>query len=158
MVIEAAQGELAGFNPVHMSESLAEADDPVELSARSVRRIPTEAGLRAPRTRRRRRHHARRERMAASGTLLQTDGSTEDWLEDRGPRLTLVGGIDDATSAITGATFRTVEDAAGYFAMLTQTVQGRSGLSCRPIALSIGSPPLKRAGAARSARRSRLWR
>lgn len=34
--------------------------------------------------------------------LLQTDGSRHDWLEDRGPRLTLVAAIDDATGIITG--------------------------------------------------------
>jgi hypothetical protein len=122
-VIELAQGPLAGFNPVHMSEALAETEDPIDLSARTVRRILAGAGLRPPRTRRRRRHHERRERMAQSGMLLQTDGSTDDWLEDRGPRLTLVGGIDDATSAVTGATFRAAEDAAGYFLMLTETVR-----------------------------------
>jgi len=40
-------------------------------------------------------------------------------MEGRGPWLTLVGGIDDATSRVTGATFRPAEDAAGYFAMFT---------------------------------------
>jgi transposase InsO family protein len=122
-VVEAASGSLAGFNPVHMSECLAEADEPIEVSARTVRRILVQAGLRPPRTRRRSQRHDRRERMAQAGILLQTDGSTHDWLEDRGPRLTLVGGIDDATSAITGATFRAAEDAAGYFLMLTETVR-----------------------------------
>ena len=122
-VVEAASGSLAGFNPVHMSECLAEADEPIEVSARTVRRILVQAGLRPPRTRRRSQRHDRRERMAQAGMLLQTDGSTHDWLEDRGPRLTLVGGIDDATSAITGATFRAAEDAAGYFLMLTETVR-----------------------------------
>jgi len=121
-VVEAAQGSLVGFNPVHMSECLAEANEPIELCARTVRRILTEAGLRPPRTRRRTAHRDRRERMAQAGLLLQTDGSTHDWLEDRGPRLTLVGGIDDATSTITSAGFRVAEDAAGYFAMLTETV------------------------------------
>jgi len=38
-----------------------------------------------------------------------------------------VGGIDDATSRVTGATFRAAEDAAGYFTMLAQTAH-RHGL------------------------------
>ncbi len=63
--------------------------------------------------------------------LLQADASRHDWLEGRGPLLTLVGGIDDATSAITGAVFREQEDAAGYFLMLHQTIR-RRGL---PLAL-----------------------
>ena len=29
--------------------------------------------------------------------LLQVDGSRHDWLESRGPRLTLFGAVDDAT-------------------------------------------------------------
>ena len=46
---------------------------------------------------------ARRERMPQAGMLLQVDGSRHDWLEGRGPWLTLVGGIDDATGLVTGA-------------------------------------------------------
>ncbi len=63
--------------------------------------------------------------------LLQTDGSKHDWLEERGPELTLVGGIDDATGTVTGGRFRAAEDAAGYFEMLVQTIR-RHGL---PLAL-----------------------
>jgi hypothetical protein len=52
--------------------------------------------------------------MPQEGLLLQTDGSRHDWLEGRGPRLTLVGAIDDATGRMTAATFRDQEDLAGY--------------------------------------------
>jgi hypothetical protein len=55
--------------------------------------------------------------------LVQADGSRHDWLEGRGPVLTLVGAIDDATSAFTGAIFRPQEDAAGYFLVLGQMVR-----------------------------------
>jgi hypothetical protein len=60
--------------------------------------------------------------------LLQTDGSRHDWLEGRGPWLTLIAYIDDATNAVSGATFRDEEDAAGYF------------LGLREICLSQGIP------------------
>jgi hypothetical protein len=63
--------------------------------------------------------------------LLQVDGSRHDWLEGRGPVLTLVGGIDDATGMFTGATFRAQEDAAGYFSVLAQT----SAAYGQPVAL-----------------------
>ena len=43
-------------------------------------------------------------------------------LEGRGPYLTLVGGIDDATGLVDGATFREQEDAQGYFQVLRQVV------------------------------------
>lgn len=131
-VVELARTTYAGFNPVHLAECLAEdPDDPLVLSARTVRRILAAAAVIPPRTRRRERGHPRRERMAREGMLLQTDGSRHAWCEDRGPWLTLVGGIDDATGAVTGATFRAAEDAAGYFAMLTVTAR-RHGL---PLAL-----------------------
>jgi hypothetical protein len=55
--------------------------------------------------------------------LLQTDGSRHHWLGDRGPRLTLVAAIDDATGVITGATFREQEDAAGYLIVLRDTIR-----------------------------------
>ena len=71
-------------------------------------------------------HRSRRDRMSRAGLLLQMDGSRHDWLESRGPILTLVGGIDDATSRVTGATLRLAEDAASCFTMLTQTTEGHN--------------------------------
>jgi hypothetical protein len=32
--------------------------------------------------------------------MLQVDGSHHDWLEGRGPRLVLVGAVDDATGEL----------------------------------------------------------
>jgi len=131
-VVDLAATTYAGFNPVHFAECLADDPEaPLVLSARTVRRILAGAGVSPPRTRRRAPGHRRRERMPREGMLVQTDGSRHDWLEGRGPWLTLVGGIDDATGRVTGATFRAAEDAAGYFAMLTATAR-RHGL---PLAL-----------------------
>lgn len=126
-VVELARTTYAGFNPVHLAECLAEEAEPLVLSPRTVQRILAGAGVIPPRSRRRTAGHRRRERMPRAGMLLQTDGSRHDWLEGRGPWLTLVGGIDDATSAVSGATFRAAEDAAGYFLMLTATAH-RHGL------------------------------
>jgi hypothetical protein len=92
----------------------------IVLSARTLRRILGEAGLPAVRTRRSRGHRTRREPMSQAGLLLQVDGSRHDWLEGRGPWLTLVGGIDDATGIVTGAIFREQEDTAGELVVLTQ--------------------------------------
>lgn len=119
-VVELATTTYAGFNPVHLAETLAEEVD-LLLSARTVRRVLVAAGVPVVRTRRPRKHRSRRERMPRAGMLLQVDGSRHDWLEGRGPMLTLVGGIDDATGVFTGATFRLQEDAAGYFSVLAQT-------------------------------------
>jgi hypothetical protein len=56
--------------------------------------------------------------MAQAGLLVQGDGSPHPWLGDRGPGLTLVGGIDDATGTITSAVFRETEDGIGYLRLL----------------------------------------
>jgi len=130
-LVELAVTRYTGFNPVHLAETLAEEEPAFAVSARTVRRVLAGAGLTPSRTRRSPRHRSRRERMPRPGMLLQADGSRHDWLEGRGPMLTLVGGLDDATGELTGATFREQEDAAGYFLMLAQTAR-RVGL---PLAL-----------------------
>jgi len=50
--------------------------------------------------------------------LLQTDGSEHAWVEGRGPRLCLIGAIDDATGKVPYALFQEHEDARGYILML----------------------------------------
>ena len=47
------------------------------------------------------------------------------------PWLTLVGAIDDATSTVTGASFRAAEDAAGYFTMLDRDGPPATGCPAR---------------------------
>lgn len=122
-LVALATTEFAGFNPVHLAETLAE-EDHAELgvSPRTIRRIMAEAGRALPRTRRPARHRSRRERMPRAGMLLQVDGSRHDWLEGRGPMLTLIGAIDDATGIVTAATFREAEDAAGYLEVFRRTI------------------------------------
>jgi transposase len=129
-VRELAQGRYDGANDSHLAELLAEAEG-IVISRVSVRRILRGAGIASPRRRRSPRHRSRRDRMPQAGMLLQTDGSRHDWLAERGPRLTLVAAIDDATGIITGATFREQEDAAGYLTVLRQTIR-RHGI---PLAL-----------------------
>jgi hypothetical protein len=55
--------------------------------------------------------------------LLQIDASRHDWLEGRGPWLSLVGGIDDATGLVPWACFREHEDAQGYFQLFREVVR-----------------------------------
>ena len=96
----------------------------IQISRSSVRRLRQEAGLSSPRKRRAPKHRSRRERYPRRGMLLQIDGSDHDWLGDRGPRLTLIAAIDDATGEIPFALFRLEEDAAGYFLLLRKIVEG----------------------------------
>lgn len=103
-IVELAQGKYRGFNDHHLSEKLAEVEG-ITVSREAVRQLLRGEGLASPRTRRPPRHRARRVRRAAEGMLLQVDGSSHDWLEGRGPALTLVGAIDDATGQVPWAVF-----------------------------------------------------
>jgi transposase len=123
-LFELASTTYAGANRAHLADLLAEREG-IAVPERTLRRVLAEAGLPAARTRRPRGHRTRRERMSQAGLLLQVDGSRHDWLEGRGPWLTLIGGIDDASGHVTGGTFRDQEDAAGYFEMLRQTALGQ---------------------------------
>jgi transposase len=126
-IVNLAEGDAyRGVNDSHLTELLAEREG-IGLSRPSVRRILRAAGVRSPRTRRAPRHRSRRERMPREGMLLQVDGSRHDWLEGRGPWLTLVGAIDDATGAFVAGTFRDQEDTAGYLRLL-RDVASRHGL------------------------------
>ncbi len=94
-------------------------------SSRSRPDDPADPGrcrARAAADRRSPRDRSRRERMPRAGMLLQVDGSRHDWLEGRGPVLTLIGAIDDATGIVSAATFRAAEDAAGYLEVFRRTV------------------------------------
>jgi transposase len=125
-VVALAQGRYAGCNDTHLAELLAEHEG-IVLGRVTVRRILRSAGIASPRRRRPPRHRSRRERMPQEGLLVQLDGSRHDWLEGRGPWLTLVGAIDDATGTVPAATFREQEDAAGYLELL-RTIVRRKGI------------------------------
>jgi hypothetical protein len=60
--------------------------------------------------------------------MIQVDGSPADWLEGRGSRLCLMGGIDDATSKVVHGRFWFTESANGYLFMF------------RDIAITYGIP------------------
>lgn len=129
-VVQLAREEYADYNDRHFAEELAERHD-IVLSVPTVRRLRRAAGLGSPRKRRAPRHRRRRERYPQAGMLLQVDGSKHDWLEGRGPWLTLHAAIDDATNEVVWAVFREEEDATGY-ALLLHHISQTHGL---PLAL-----------------------
>lgn len=118
-VVELARSRYRGVNDSHLSELLAE-DEGIVIGRSSLQRLLRRSGLGPTRRRRSPRYRSRRERMPQAGLLVQIDGSPHDWLEGRGPRLTLVGAIDDATGAIVAATFAPVEDGRAYLTILKQ--------------------------------------
>lgn len=121
-VVNLVREKYRGFNDHHLTELLRERHD-ILLSRSTVRRLRQEVGLASPRKRRAPKHRSRRERYPRRGMLLQIDGSDHDWLEGRGPGLTLIAAIDDATGEIPFALFRDEEDAAGYFLLLRRIVE-----------------------------------
>ena len=125
-ICELARTTYRGYNDTHLAEALAE-DEGIAVGRSSLRRLLRAEGLASPRRRRPPRYRSRRERMAQAGLLVQVDGSHHDWLEGRGPTLTLVGGIDDATGVVVGATFRDAEDGVGYLTVLREMAR-RHGL------------------------------
>jgi hypothetical protein len=110
----------AGFNDVHLTEKLQELHAP-PVSRATVRRIRLALGRASPRRRRAPQHRSRRPRAPAMGQLVQLDASPCAWFEDRGPRATLHGLIDDATSLPLALWFRPTEDLHGYTTVLGQT-------------------------------------
>ncbi len=112
-IVELARGKYHGFNDHHLTEKLKE-QEKIELSREKVRRILRSEGISTPRKRRASKHRSRRERRQAEGMMLQVDGSPHDWLEGRGPRLCLIGAIDDASGKVPRAFFAQAESSWGY--------------------------------------------
>ncbi|HMI50235.1 MAG TPA: ISNCY family transposase [Candidatus Saccharimonadales bacterium] len=118
-VVALARGKYQGFNDHHLTEKLKEQEQ-IELSREKVRRILRAEGIASPRKRRGIKHRSRRERRASEGMMLQVDGSPHDWLQGRGPRMCLIGAIDDATNKVMGALFVQAESSWGYFHLFSK--------------------------------------
>ena len=121
-VVKLASNGYAGANHSHFTELLREREG-IDLSRPTVRRILVRAGIGSPRSKRSQQHRFRRRRMPQEGVLVQIDGSEHPWLEDRGPKLTLLIAVDDATGTVAQAVFRTTEDTRGYLVLLEGLVR-----------------------------------
>lgn len=116
-ILELARTRYVGFNDRHLCEKLCEVEG-FSLGRETLRRLLRSAGIGSPRKRRAPRHRQRRLARAREGEMLLLDGSLHYWLEDRGPQLTLLGFLDDATRKVPVAEFFLTEDAYGYFRLL----------------------------------------
>jgi transposase len=114
-ILELARGKYLGFNDSHLCQKLR-SEENLEVSRETVRRILRAAKLASPQKRRARQYRARRLRRPRFGMMVLTDASRHDWLQGRGPELTLIGFQDDATSQILSAHFQLeAENTVGYF-------------------------------------------
>jgi len=109
------------FGPTFAAEKLSEHEG-ISVSAETVRRLQIRLGLWRPKARRAKRVFCVRERRSRFGELIQIDGSVHDWLEGRGPRMTLIVFIDDATGVLTGLRFAPAETTRAYVETLRDHV------------------------------------
>jgi transposase len=120
---ELLQTTYRDVNDCHAAEKLREVEG-LRLSRASVQRLRRALGLPAKHRRRPRQYRARRTPEARMGALVQLDASWFDWLEGRGPAMTLHGAIDDATGTVLTLVFRPTEDLHGYATLLHQLGTG----------------------------------
>lgn len=108
--------EIKDINDTDLAE-LLEREEKLKISRQSLRQILRLAGI-APKLKRRKVvHRSRRPRKEAYGMMIQIDASIHDWLEGRGPKLSLVGGKDDATNVV-WASFGEAESTWAYFHLM----------------------------------------
>ena len=88
------------FGPTFAAEKLLECEG-IKISDETLRRWLIEGGFWKKR-RKRSCFRQWRPRRSCFGQMIQMDGSHHDWLEGRGPKLVLMGYIDDATNTVYG--------------------------------------------------------
>ncbi len=118
LILSLARGKYQGFNDSHLAEKLR-FEENLSVSRETVRRILRAAKLASPQKRRPRKYRSRRPPRPRFGMMALTDASRHDWLEGRGPELTLIGFQDDATGQILAAHFQLeAENTLGYLRAL----------------------------------------
>jgi hypothetical protein len=118
LILNLARGKYQGFNDSHLAEKLRNEEN-LSVSRETVRRILRAAKLASPQKRRPRKYRSRRLPRPRCGMMVLTDASRHDWLQGRGPTLTLIGFQDDATRQILAAHFQLeAENTVGYLRSL----------------------------------------
>ncbi len=121
----------ADFPPTLACEKLVE-EDGFRVSRETVRQWMVEEGLWQAKRQKKAQVHQTRPRRPRTGELVQIDGSPHAWLEERGPRSSLVAFVDDATSMVLAARFWPSETTEAYMRTLGEDYLPRYGL---PVAL-----------------------
>jgi hypothetical protein len=129
LTMEIVKERYADFGPTLAVEKLRE-NHACLVSRETLRKWMIEDGLWKDRKHRLPPVHQPRHRRERVGELVQIDGSRHYWFENRGPEVTLIAYIDDATSRIQHAAFVPSESTLDYMRE-TQAYIERHG---RPIA------------------------
>ena len=104
---------MKGFGPTLMAEKLG-IKKGILLSKETVRQLMIESDVWKVKSKKKEEPHYSRPRRKCRGELVQIDGSEHAWLEDRGPKATLLVYVDDATSEILAAEFVPEESFFSY--------------------------------------------
>lgn len=119
-VIGLALGKYRDINDTHLCEILSKAEG-IVMGRETLRGILRKEGIPSKRKVKRRKYRSRRERKEAFGMMLQLDASPHDWLQGRGPWLTLLGAKDDATGYV-WAHFEKAETTWGYLDLMGEVI------------------------------------
>ncbi len=119
-VLQLSRKVYGEFNDQHFTEKLAE--EGIEISRETVRKMRRTAGIGPKRKRRGQKHRKRRERRAQEGWMVLWDGSPHPWFGPDLPPCCLMAAMDDATGAILAARFFVFEGTEGYLWLLRQIV------------------------------------
>ena len=119
-VIGLALGKYRDINDTHLCEILGKTER-IAIGRETLRSLLRKAGIPSKRKVKRRKYRSRRERKEAFGMMLQVDASPHDWLQGRGPWLTLLGAKDDATGYV-WAHFEETETTWGYLDLIREVI------------------------------------
>jgi transposase len=112
-VLDCVRRRYRDFGPTLAAEYLSSYHG-YRRSVETLRQWMIADGLWVAKRARRQRPFQLRERRSALGELVQIDGSPHAWLEERGPRCTLIAFIDDATGRLQYARFEPTETSRAY--------------------------------------------
>jgi transposase len=124
-ILDLVRGRYKDINDTHLMEILMR-EEKIKIGRETLRVLLRSNGMGPKRKRRGRKFRSRRERKEAFGCMIQIDASIHDWLEGRGPMLTLVGGKDDATGYV-WARFEYAETSWAYLHLI-QDIANTHGL------------------------------
>jgi transposase len=121
-ILDLSGGKYKEFNDTHFAEKLV-AQEGIELSRETVRRLRRRAGMEPKRRRRAPQHHKRRERMAQEGAMVLWDGSPHLWFGPKYLPCCLMAAMDDARGKLLAGRFFPFEGSSGYLWLLKTMVK-----------------------------------
>lgn len=119
-ILQLTLDDYDNVNDTHLRELLIRHHN-IKIGRETLRGLLRAHGLSPKQKRLSPKWRQRRQRKSQMGMMFQIDASTHDWLEGRGQKLSLIGGIDDATGKVC-AIFEDVECTFGYFELLRSII------------------------------------